>query len=692
MHLKKNVFSKILFSLRLCVFARIFFFTQSRKGAKKNIKYSSSNNRFKTNLLELSLKKFFGTSLYKSIFTLLFIFSGNLFAQNKFTNYSLTAGAALNGNVFISKFSNLPGAPNCCTEFTSAFGLGYSFYLGTDYYIPKPIWGFDSHLEFRIAYNNLSAAYTPEDRTQNVIQGNNYQKAVIEHYLSSELHYIQIEPALSMQFIKNIPLSIKLGLYGGFPVTQKYEQEERLLSPNGIKFENGLTTRNNHSGVLPEASPFLFGISVGAKYKIYEKAGLSLFPEIIFNLTLTDVVQSLSWKPNAVRLGISGSWRIAKPDIPPPLEPILPRELPLPKSPEQIEIQLASYANGAKLEQGDTITIPVSLTGFLEWYSFIPMLYYKKNSTEINSLNENNFENSFYKPLYIFIKENLVQEISILSTTTDDEDSSIAQKRIDAFIAQMSAKGIDKSFFKEQIISHPATDFQNEELREENRSLKLIFDDETRMIPNRQEILEKKYGSANLKLQISSTMKSFNFDYSGNIKLNNKTLYEFKSATAEYQFTPAKDEPGIITFYANATNHIVAEASASMDVNLRYHYDTVASFKNLTGDDTSHYEQLIIGWCEFDKDKFFAVDTLSVNYIRAALKAGREVEILPLTDNIGTGEYNANLAKSRARSALALFPQYKNSIKIKYPELPVFTNQKPDGRSLNRTVIARIKV
>lgn len=251
----------------------------------------------------------------KIIVLILLISIGSLFSQvenrRNYNSYGFFTG--LNYNMHSSSFSSLPGIPNCCTEFTSATGVGLSIGLLADFQTNNIIEysGFD----IRLSFDMLDAEFNEKDQrggntvNPNLIDQTNPQNTDIRdvdinHNILAALSIVSLEPTFRYSPIYD--LNLHLGFKFGIPITSSFNQNSVITSPDYVVFKDtdGFK-RNVASGdEIPEVNGFHSSMALGVGYEFPLAKKLYIIPEVRYFLALNDVNID-NWKPNHLRFDIA---------------------------------------------------------------------------------------------------------------------------------------------------------------------------------------------------------------------------------------------------------------------------------------------------------------------------------------------------------------------------------------------------
>lgn len=238
--------------------------------------------------------------------------------------------AGLLFNRFSASFTVLPNVPSCCPEYRNGGGVKFAF--GGMFEMPLSD---QFSVGGKLLYANIGGKIAAEE-TETVFDGAAAVTATFGHTIETNLHVIAIEPIGLYQATNRLHLfagpQIRIGLSSAFT------QEERLLSPSNIRFENNQRTRMNFDGSISEATPLAFALTGGVRYELPWRGiqDVLLAPEISGWYSLSNVADNLSWKVHGIRFGVTAMYlRRSEPPPPPPKPELKPKESlpPLPGGP-----------------------------------------------------------------------------------------------------------------------------------------------------------------------------------------------------------------------------------------------------------------------------------------------------------------------------------------------------------------------
>ena len=240
--------------------------------------------------------------------------------------------AGLLFNRFNAAFQALPTVPSCCPEYRNGGGVRFAFGGLAEIPLSKQF-----SIGGKLLYANIGGT-TKAEETETVFDGSTAVTATFGHTIESNLHVLAIEPTALYQPIKGLRLFA--GPQFRIGIRSLFRQEEQLLAPDGIRFENDQRTRMNFDGSISEATPLAFALTGGIRYELPWRGlkDVLLAPEIAGWYSLSNVVDGIDWKVHGIRLGITLMFIQRPLPVPPPKPeskkaPTLPPPLEGPRLP-----------------------------------------------------------------------------------------------------------------------------------------------------------------------------------------------------------------------------------------------------------------------------------------------------------------------------------------------------------------------
>jgi outer membrane protein OmpA-like peptidoglycan-associated protein len=646
--------------------------------------------------------------IHRKLLILFFLFLINisfLYSQKKYTGLEFGLGLAPNFNFHNSSFKSFESYPNCCSEFESGFGIAYSFKSFVRYYpnlkLLENQWG----INIGLSYDKLDGTLTTEDFFANIIVGNELKKGISEHKLVTDLSMLSIEPEIFVSIIDKIPLDLALGFRLGLPLNTNFKYSETLISPEGASFENYSRTRNITEGKIPNLSPLNFALSLGANYKFIEFSDFKVFSNIRYFYGLSNIVKNLDWKVNQLQLGLSIVYKVRK------AEPVPPKQSPMPDYPPppiaaESDARLLVLSSGEKLEDGDTLKIDVWKDIEIQSFPLLPIIFFEKNSAIIPEIiikpthlsKQYSLNKEILRNTVEILKDYPETNITILASSSSNEQEGLAKMRFDAVANYIEQSGINKSRinFIEKVIESPKN--QTKANEDENYFVRIQFNsNEIPNITERKEIT-KSIQEIELDIKTESENPQFLKEITGKICLNDNLLENFYSDSHKFKLTESNAQllqnEGNFKLHINA---IYSEISGNSKVsNLNFVLKPNYKFSNINenvrekGTATENYSEFILGYFNFNESDFSYIDERVKLIVLQNLNNGKRIEILPFTDNIGTPEYNRLLASKRSESALRLLRTDRNRVNVLITGEYPFSNDTPQQRIYNRSVFVRI--
>ncbi len=645
----------------------------------------------------------------KKILLLLIVISfTSLFSQNKrYTDYYITAGADINLNFHIADFIKLSGIPNCCNGFENTIGLGYNLFVGMDYMLDK---NFLYGLKYsaQISLSDLSGDYKTNEFIGNDLLEDGYRPITVEHNLKTDLMYMNIGQAFVLNPLENIPLGVKLGFDVGFPIATDYEQYEKLIEPEDVFFQGGGKERNKFSGKIPLAESYYFAIKAGLRYSIFKSNSYEIVPQIEYAYSFSNVTSAQDWAVDVLRAGIAVHYNIPKKDLPKPIDP-----------PSAKPIEPVLDFNKGIL----AVSEPIFYNQDTEVNKLLPIVVYnpKVKETKIEAIPltffyNSSLENDNFSPLANpqfdlieklneYIQQNSTDKIELVSYSPDESDE-IQNNRIEFLKSKLKTENIDS-----RIAKISKKQINRTEIEDEYRKIDVLINNEKFAVFTGTKEIPTTFDNINNSANVLFNDKTTEFQYKINLK-NDNAISEYKIALDE---TPIMNLPNVSTLkrgvnelsgsfsvYFNEVKPINFHISIADAEGQKYNStfplnfirkDTIVAekvnFVQSTNTDDS-FQQFTIGYFDFDKISFAYIDSKAIENIKAYISQGSNIEIIAMTDNFGSEEYNIKLAEKRAATTLKLIGIASENAKVTLKNGGIYNNDNPYNRIMNRAVIVRL--
>ncbi|GBD07159.1 Outer membrane protein A [bacterium HR21] len=226
----------------------------------------------------------------------------------------LGIAAGYGANLYTAQFRQLPGVPNCCPGFDGGRGTGIAVNLLGEYPWLPYAW-----FSGQLGYWTLSGDLWKQERIGNVAllgaQGDTVIRAAeVGHTLRASLSVGILDAGISSRFFGHF--MTRLGVALGVLLRRDFHQYEQLIAPEGFVFAaEGSRRRNEYRGPIPEAPRGLVGASFSVGYVLPVGGTWELVPMLHY-VTFLNNLSSVSWKPSALRFGVSLLYTLYPPPAP----------------------------------------------------------------------------------------------------------------------------------------------------------------------------------------------------------------------------------------------------------------------------------------------------------------------------------------------------------------------------------------
>ncbi|MDZ4745502.1 MAG: OmpA family protein [bacterium] len=214
-------------------------------------------------------------------------------------------------NMHVADFLRLPGVPCCSPGFSN--GGGFGFDLGLMGSLPLS----DKWLvSLRAGFSTLDGTLETEESRTVSLFGETAQGTFL-HTLDISIPTATVDLLVGFRPVDR--LTILLGPTASIALSQSFEQREDIIAPAVGTFENGERTRLNDTGDILGARTLLPALTLGVSYDIPLDANHTwyLIPEAMFSYGFSDINDSLSWKVNRLRVGVTLAYS------PPEVRPVM---------------------------------------------------------------------------------------------------------------------------------------------------------------------------------------------------------------------------------------------------------------------------------------------------------------------------------------------------------------------------------
>jgi len=216
------------------------------------------------------------------------------------TRFGVTGGYSIFG--YTADFSALPGVPSCCPGYEKGTGNAIALGLGAEMrFLPKLFGG------VRVLFANYSGSLIT-DEGHFVTAEDDTAWATFRHTIEASQPAIATEAIIGYQAFPW--LSLNAGLRGDLMLGGTYHQQEEIVTPATIRYENDLRQRLVFDGDIPQEKKLHMALIAGVRYDLplNRQHTFLLSPEIQLWQGLGDLVDGVTWKMRGARLSLTLSF------------------------------------------------------------------------------------------------------------------------------------------------------------------------------------------------------------------------------------------------------------------------------------------------------------------------------------------------------------------------------------------------
>lgn len=632
------------------------------------------------------------------------------------------ARIGLFGNVdyslYTASFSQLPGIPNCCPEFTSGSGVGWL--VGLSYLTPLSD-KLDLHL--RMHYGGHTGMFSVAEAKSILDAQDNQISATITHELTGKFNQISIEPLIGYRVSPDF--SLLGGLTMGYVLSSTFEQRELLTSPSNAVFSTGSKERNHVSTDIPGAQSIALALTVGASYDIALNAAKTVFlsPEILFSYSPLSVAKDVSWGIQHLRGGLQLSF------IPPEIEDSLTDyELyevvrtikPPAKGTPGVQFVSDVTVTGLTSDGRPTNATVIKVEEFeskrvrplLPYVFFdqgsatIPARYPRITEVQRDNYSMDNFYNldamvTYYQLLNIVGKRMEENPSSVITVTgcadkSESQNASIGLQRANAvrdYIMDRWNIGGERIIAVGRALPEQASSSADADGEAENRRVEISSQNSSILSPVASIDTLRSTEPAGLRFMPTIDPR---------VPIHSWTLWVTVADQIVKAFHDSDPVPTSVDWrisdhggshlrnskqlkyviaVRDSANQLIPSATKTIPVN----EVTLADKKNSGGADKTvdRYSMILF---PFDKSDLTPANAEIAQQIKQNIQPGARVSIIGYTDRSGSEDYNQRLSEQRAKSVATSLGQPDSAASGVGERLPLYDNNSPEGRFYSRTV------
>lgn len=212
-------------------------------------------------------------------------------------------GFGMQWNAHAADFTWIPGIPTCSPGYDGGSSISASLGLFGGYRVVE-----DGFVELSLLYaRNGATLSTSEEEV--VFNGTEGVNATFQHTIDASLGSILLSPLFRYYLTEN--LSVAGGPTARIVVSGSVVQNERIVEPAGILFENDQRNRLGYDGPIPGLHRLGVGGRLGARYELVLEGLDPIRPAFSLSGSFMpgDLVENVDWQGHAVRLGVDLLWR-----------------------------------------------------------------------------------------------------------------------------------------------------------------------------------------------------------------------------------------------------------------------------------------------------------------------------------------------------------------------------------------------
>ncbi len=636
-----------------------------------------------------------------------------------YPSYGIVGG--YNFNIHSSDFSNLPGVPSCCPEFTN--GTGSGFYLGAS--IDYPL-NYLMQLTLRATYSQSNGKLTSTDTTTIILDGKN-STGEFEHLLDAKFGTFGLEPLFTYK------LKPDLALHGGFRIgfltNSYYYQEEKITKPaDRGTFIDGRSKRNQSEGKIEEASAMQAGLKLGASYKLplNKEKTLFLVPELFYTYNFTNLVKDRDWKYHQLSLGVSIKYRTPPPPPPPPAPPIAPPDPLLSgvQKPPLFAIDVDAVQVDSSQNESKDFTLKIEDFVSYNMRPLLTYIFFDDNSAEIppryillskeetasfsfDKLRNYNALETYYYVLNIIgkrLQDNPNVKITLIGTNcnqgSEKNNKELSQARAQAVANYFqNIWGISPNRMTIESRNLPKEPSRSDDPQgvAENRRVEIYSDDPSIIEPVFTVDTMRVISALAIKFipKVLTEVGVYSWDLNvmqGAQSVFNKNGKGQPPTSIDWEISQRTVPKGNEDL-AYSINGIDSVGQLANSKTKRIPITkTSIEMKRRSGQSDTEYEYYSLILFDFAKSDLNKEHRKVVDFVKSRITDESKVTIYGFTDNIGEENINKKISEKRARAVLKRL-NIDNNVVVegKGESELIYDNSTPEGRFYCRTVTINIE-
>lgn len=620
------------------------------------------------------------------------------------SNWSIYGNAHFNHNMHRTNGFVIEPICPACVNIKDGNTPGFGLSLGLINHPDTRFLGMEYMPGLALNFDLVGGKIENENFLGNIIEGNTLKQGLVRYTLDNNVSFLSLEPFVYFYPFQTIRTALKIGANFAFPMNKSYTFSETVLT-DGATLPDGTRSKTYPQTELNNTS-LMISIPIGLKYDAFKTDKFIVSPEVSYSFALTDFQSDSKWKVNRFAAGLSLVYRLDKPE-PPKVDP--PRTAPLPELPipnkERNEIECIARWEVGGTPAENNATIAYSSTSYNYRVPVLPYIFFDENSAEFaqtptkkktttNAKSGDIAEScetqqaTFIDRLPEILRDQ--NSVSLKVTFLDNEKANIGTERLANTLNYLVSNGINTSDIKTSIQKIPSKKIKYTQLAEEYRSASFDYPDLNNKTDEIPISTSTSYPNVDVRYILAPKSDEPIKTIEGTLRLESGKTIPFNSSTVAFTVDSAdlasygEDFEIVSTYTITDIAGTTREFSDDLTISLKE--KQTEKVYNFAG----KYREFVVAINSFDKQQPFIICTGAVNEIKSAIKDGKRVDLMGLTDNLGSRKYNMALSKRRVNAIIKQLDIDPKKIRIATPEDYIFDNNTTYGRMLNRSVIVRI--
>ncbi|NQW29505.1 MAG: OmpA family protein [Ignavibacteria bacterium] len=634
--------------------------------------------------------------------------------QERRPEYGLLLGIGLNNHS--ASFTQLGTYASCCPEFTSGSGTGLS--AGVFYTAP---FSRLFRLQFRLTYSTESGSLLYDERSfvADLRDTAKVVDAVFAHDLQATLSSVGVAPLAVFRIFGGF--DINAGFRIALTTASSFVQKETLSKPDDYGAYLGAgRTWVNHSAEIPEASSLRVTGQIGARYvlPLNSKKTFFLAPDIQYHIPITGVASGVTWNVSQLAVSLSVGWTpeskvvvdTFQAPIPPP-----PAIVVTPPPPTTHFDVYGVQEDGSESLNPQIVVEEVNVVDFLPMLghvyfdvgsSLIPERYLTASELAVKDTSNLSVMDAIHGMPGIVAKRmhgspsSIITLVGTTSEETGDNGLALAQARAQSVRELLIKFGITADRIKLESRKLPKLPTRSSEVSgvdfafAENRRVEITSLRASILGPYLLQSKKRTIKPLGIKLNTRTESRAGVESKVLTIKQDTAVMYTNRNLQIDGEYfvnlqsqinRDWTEAPPLAEFSITDSLGVSAKTSRTIPISLltlqKKRSERIADVE------IERYSLILFGFNDVTID---GENERLLEYVKSRVRSKSVVKIIGMTDQLGSDEYNRSLSKRRALEVARILGLSEAKVEALGEDSPRFTNELPEGRAYNRTVMIEI--